>query len=91
MADNAKVSLLIEALLRFLASSGKLKYTTALREAVEEGINTRERKSIKKSSARKKMGSGARGGEEQVASVWLRGSGERLRGLIDFLGMTAHP
>lgn len=88
ITDNAKVSLLIEALLRLLAQDNKLKRTNTLREANEEGINARERKTTEKSDGKRKMGGSAREEEEQVARAWLRGSSERLRGLIDAVMMT---
>ncbi|KAI9788389.1 MAG: hypothetical protein M1816_006914 [Peltula sp. TS41687] len=86
--DNAKVSLLIEALLRLLAKRGKLNPTTALREAIEEGIVARERKTVGKSAdGKKRPGGGTREEEEQMAGTWLRGSSERLRGLSDLVMM----
>ncbi|KAI9813605.1 MAG: hypothetical protein M1827_003675 [Pycnora praestabilis] len=79
VADNAKVSILVEALLRLLALHGGLEYTAGLQDAIETGIRERERKA---------KGDGRRKGlsrEEEAEKVWLRGSAGRLRVMAAFL------
>ncbi len=91
LTDNAKVSLLLEILVRYVHRENRLglRRTDELVMAVEKGIRAREVKG--KPDGRKKRGGGGRmetgggggGGGEMMAMEeagrWLRGSAERLR------------
>ncbi len=77
VADNAKVSLCLETLLRHLLVAGKLTARPALELAIQDGIQKRCEKAsdgVKKSaSARRK---------EEIAWAWLLESGERLTDIL---------
>jgi hypothetical protein len=77
VADNAKVSACVEALVALYERHCGLVWSEGLQEAVEKGIEARERKAKKegKSKARVKAG----GGGERA---WLNGSAERIRGYV---------
>lgn len=78
VADNAKVSLLLESLLRLVLGYIGVRVTDGLERAVRVGIEAREKKGC--GDHRKKAG--ARVGEEEDRA-WLIGSGERLRALLE--------
>ncbi len=84
VADNAKVSLCLETLLRHLFMAGKLTTRPALEFAIQEGIQNRCEKAsdgVKKSvSARKR---------EEIAWAWLLESGERLTDILRRLQLCA--
>ncbi|EMC92096.1 hypothetical protein BAUCODRAFT_276078 [Baudoinia panamericana UAMH 10762] len=75
VTDNAKVSLIIEDLLRLLWHSGKLAPSEKLRNAVEAGNDARREKVI--SGGRRKTGAKVVDAEEAVAT--LEHSAERMR------------
>lgn len=78
VADNAKVSLLLESLLRLVLRYIGVKVTEGLERAVRVGIEAREKKS---GQDRRKKGVGKKGDEGDRA--WLVGSGERLMALLE--------
>lgn len=78
VADNAKVSLLLESLLRLVLRYIGVKVTGGLERAVRVGIEAREKKS---GQDRRKKGVGKKGDEGDRA--WLVGSGERLIALVE--------
>ncbi|KAI9881584.1 MAG: hypothetical protein M1830_000148 [Pleopsidium flavum] len=78
MADNAKVSLLVETLLKLLDKHIGLNPTTSLSHAVRAGITAREKKV---NGDRKKKGSTKK--EEEADRVWLNGSANRMRALLE--------
>lgn len=79
IADNAKVSLCIETLLRLFDRYVGLAWTPTLQDAVEEGIRVREGKATRVGRKRGGAGGGGDGGDERI---WLRGSAERMRTLV---------
>lgn len=76
IADNAKVSLCVETLLRLLSLHLGLAWTPTLQDAVEKGIDARENKA--KRSGRK----AARGTGGENEREWLVGSANRIRSVI---------
>jgi len=80
--DNAKVSVLVENLLRLFLKDCGCDYTPRLVSAVEKGILARESK-IKGDKRRKD--SGVKNKVEDSDLVWLKASGERLRMLLDWI------
>ncbi len=74
IADNAKVSLCVEALLRIIDWHGQLSWTPTLQEAAEAGIDAREKKA--RNAGRKK----ARGIEHDRS--WLTNSANRIRSVV---------
>ncbi|KAI9745001.1 MAG: hypothetical protein M1835_002632, partial [Candelina submexicana] len=79
--DNAKVSLLVEGLLRLSVRHGILVGTTGLKEAVDEGIRAREGKV--RDDGRRSKGGEKKGGEEMS---WLNASSARMRALVGMIG-----
>jgi hypothetical protein len=79
IADNAKVSILVEMQFRQFLKSCRCYYTLSLESAIERGILARENKS--KGDKRRKDG-GVRTKDEENDREWLRASGERLRNLL---------
>lgn len=77
IADNAKVSLLIEALLRIVDRHKSLSWTPSLQDAVDEGIPAREKKA--KTAARKRDRNSAGGGDDRL---WLKASAARIRSVV---------
>lgn len=76
VADNAKVSACVEALVALYQRHCGLVWSEGLQEAVEKGVEARERKAKEgKAKLRVKVGSG---GER----AWLKGSAERIRGYV---------
>ena len=76
--DNAKVSLLVESLLRHLALAKVLRHRQDLERVCERGIEAREGKART-----------GRKGDENAAWVVLRESGQRMRDLIRRVGPTS--
>ncbi|KAF7589754.1 hypothetical protein BBP40_003903 [Aspergillus hancockii] len=78
VVDNTKMSIILETLLILLANNDMLKVTDDLKEAVEEGIESRaaraQTESKKSQNVRK---------SEDAEWCWLLESGERLRFLVD--------
>jgi hypothetical protein len=79
VADNAKVSILVESQFRQFLKSCRCFHTRTLGAAIEKGILARESKS--KGDKRRKDG-GVRAKDEESDREWLRASGERLRNLL---------
>lgn len=79
--DNAKMSLLIEALMSSMMREGRLKADENFSEAVEEGINSRKTKAI--GDARRKFK--GRKGVEAEARRELEMSAERILVILDML------
>lgn len=83
--DNAKLSLLIETLLRLFVQDPNIKYESslddfaALKEAVEKGIEARESKNT--SGKRRKRSKSASNADDS-AKFWLQCSSERMRLLM---------
>ena len=94
IADNAKVSLCVETLLRLSDRHLGLTWTPALQDAVESGIAAREAKATKAASSsnrnkkrgRKGEGGGGNGGgggaDGADERIWLRASAERMRNVV---------
>lgn len=76
IADNAKVSLCVETLLRLMNLHLGLAWTPRLQDAMEEGIDARENKA-KKSGRKRSRGTGGENERE-----WLVGSANRIRSVI---------
>jgi len=81
IADNAKVSLLVESLIRLLGVHAGLVYSDALEAAIKTGVRARETKA--KANVRKKRDELIQ--EEEASWVYLRASSRRLRDLVEFL------
>jgi len=73
LEENAKFSVLVESLVRLFLTRADLCLTPTLDEAVEIGINEREKKA---KSDRK------RGQEAEMSRLFLKMSGQRLRSLL---------
>ncbi|PLN79923.1 hypothetical protein BDW42DRAFT_194787 [Aspergillus taichungensis] len=91
VADNAKMSIALEALVMLLAQSDLLTVTDSFRSAVECGIEARAEK-VQTEGAQAATVGGARGrgrGKSRVAEdvewSWLIESGERLMFLLEVL------
>lgn len=88
VAENAKVSVLVEYLLRLLFAEGLVCHTPTLDAAVELGIAAREGKvrgdkRKKDSSIRKKV--------EENDLAFLKASGQRLRSLLSWIEQQERP
>jgi hypothetical protein len=79
IADNAKVSILVEMQLRLFLKSCQCYHTPSLTSAIERGIIARENKS---KGDRRRKDNGVRTKDEENDREWLRASGERLRSLL---------
>jgi hypothetical protein len=79
VADNAKVSIIVESQFRQFLKSCRCYHTPTLDAAIQKGILARESKS--KGDKRRKD-SGIRTKDEEIDREWLRASGERLRNLL---------
>ncbi|KAF8852394.1 hypothetical protein BDZ45DRAFT_599976 [Acephala macrosclerotiorum] len=80
-SDNAKVSMLVESLLRLLVREKLTFYNLCLDTAIEDGIKARESKI--KGDKKKKDNAARRKDENDIMS--LRGSGQRLRSLLSWI------
>lgn len=78
--DNAKLSLVIEKAILLLWACDDLQWTDDLAEAVEKGISARDAKVQKKRTGKAKLDP-----DDTLAQTVLKGSGERLRALIEAL------
>jgi len=79
VADNAKVSMLVEMQFRQFLKSCQCYYNPGLAGAIKKGILARENKT--KGDKRRKD-CGMRNKDEENDREWLRASGERLRSLL---------
>ncbi|EXJ88729.1 hypothetical protein A1O1_05661 [Capronia coronata CBS 617.96] len=80
---NARVSILLESLVRCLGELGVLKKTEALRDAVKQGV---EKRMSRVAELRDAKGSKkAQEGGQQGAWAWLVESGERMIKVVDAL------
>ncbi|KAK5120619.1 hypothetical protein LTR85_005977 [Meristemomyces frigidus] len=81
VVDNAKVSLLVEDLLRLLSQCGGLVYSAKFRKAVEAGIQARREK-VGMDGRRK---TGARAREDEEGGVAMECSAERMLACLDMI------
>lgn len=81
VVDNAKLSLLVEDLLRLLWRSGRLTYSDSLKESVEEGIKVRKGK-VSMDGRRK---AAVRAAEDEEARTVLEHSGQRMLAILDMI------
>lgn len=82
VADNAKVSILVENVFRFFIGMCTVHHTPSLNEAIESGIKARESKA---KGDKKKKGRGVAAQEDEEAWEFLESSGERLRTLGEWV------
>lgn len=80
--DNAKVSILVENLLRLLLKNHACHYTPDLEMAVENGIVAREEKTQKQKKRRQNTTANP---SVDSDAMWLKNSSIRLRSLISWL------
>lgn len=79
IADNTKISLILESLIILLADNGMLSVTKSLREAVHKGVNRRFDRSEYQS--RKYVQEAYRWADD-IERAWLEESAERLQFLV---------
>lgn len=84
--ENARVSLLVEKLLRLLWTNSALVVNDSLKKKLDEGIKAREAKA--KFGARKLVG--AKGAEEEKAVQMLTRSAMRMRMTVQIAGAQQH-
>ena len=84
-SDNAKMSLLLEAILMNMMNEGKLHIDQRFGDIVEEGIKTRKEKAI--GDARRK-GKGSKAVEAEARKE-LENSAERIMAILEILEMGA--
>ena len=77
-AENAKVSLCVETLLRLLDREGALEGTQELLDAAEKGIEARKSLASGKKGKGGRRSNGATGGDV----IWLEGSAVRIRAVV---------
>lgn len=80
--DNAKVSILLEAVIMLLASSNMLSATPSFKQAVETGIlrrAVRAQEDMRRSQASR--------AKESLEGCWLVESGDRLNYLVELLSL----
>lgn len=80
-SDNAKVSILVESLLRLLVREKLTFHASSLDTAIEDGIKARESKI--KGDKKKKDSATRRKDENDIMT--LSGSGQRLRSLLSWI------
>lgn len=78
VSDNAKLSILVECVLRFFLKYAGYFHKPRLDGVIEKGITARENKA---KGDRKKKDYGVKREEDEEAWIWLKASGERLRTL----------
>jgi hypothetical protein len=79
VADNAKVSMLVEMQFRQFLKSCQCYHTPSLASAIKRGILARENKTI---GDKRRKDCGMRTKDEENDREWLSASGERLRSLL---------
>lgn len=77
IADNAKVSICVETLLRMLDIYGGLSWSPGLHDAAEAGIAARDNKARKAGKKRSRDAIGNSIGDDE--RIWLKGSADRIR------------
>lgn len=77
IADNTKVSLCVETLLRLLDYHVGLAWTPGLQEAAEAGIKARIGKATKKKKPKR-----GTDGDASCDGTWLAASADRIRGVV---------
>ena len=85
LADNTRVSLCVETLLRLVDLHVGLAWTPGLLEAAEKGVTARSAKAkTKKKKQQTKRGTGAGGDGDGVCGdgMWLAASAERIMGVV---------
>lgn len=80
LADNTRVSLCVETLLRLLDMHVGLTWTPELQEAAEKGVKARSAKAKMK---KKKSKRGGKDGGGECDGMWLAGSAERILGVVE--------
>ena len=80
LADNTKVSLCVETLLRLLDIHVGLAWTPELQTAAEKGIKARSAKA--KAKTKKKPTKRGKDGGGECDGMWLAGSAERILGVV---------
>ena len=84
VADNAKVSICCEGLLRIFDKERELQWSQDLEDAVEEGIKSREEKAkTTKSRGRPTKGTAGNKATDDVDRMILRASAERMRVVVE--------
>lgn len=83
VADNAKVSILVESVFRFFIRTCFVFRTPSLNDAIETGVKAREKKA--KPDRKKKKDRSALTEEDEDAWDHLEASGERLRSLGEWV------
>ena len=76
IADNTRVSLCVETLLRLLRTHAAMRWTPSLHEAAEVGIKARIAKAKKKQTKKGSAGNG------KCDARWLTASAERIRMVV---------
>ncbi|PWY76753.1 hypothetical protein BO83DRAFT_335101, partial [Aspergillus eucalypticola CBS 122712] len=79
IADNTKISIILESLIILLADNGMLSVTKSLREAVHKGVNRRFDRSEYQS---RKHAQEAYRWADDIERAWLEESAERLQFLV---------
>jgi hypothetical protein len=87
VSGNAKMSLILEALLLNTLDTDRLEANDALLAAVEKGIQSRKSKAVPDGRRRGK----GRSGREQDALEELEMSSERIRAIVEILEMSKYP
>lgn len=82
VSENAKVSILLESLLRLLVREGMMIQTPSLDTAIEVGIKARESK-VKADKKKKKDNAPRRKDDKDM--ICLKGSARRLRSLLSWV------
>lgn len=77
IADNAKVSLCVETLLRLLDQHVGLKWSPNLQDAMERGVEARDRKASKKGKKRVRD----EGADDE--KIWLQASAARIKAIVN--------
>lgn len=84
LADNTRVSLCVETLLRLVDFHVGLAWTPALQEAAEKGVRARSARAKMKKKKQTKRGTGGGDGRDGGCGdgMWLAASAERIMGVV---------
>lgn len=83
--DNAKVSILMEAILWLLRNDDALEYSEKLKDAVEHGIRARQDRVKQAKSGTKKGSKKQNNVESEHGLEWLNASSRRLELFVELL------